>query len=169
MHMGVDAKDRAILRILQDDARTSQAEIGRQVGLSAATVNERIHRLERDGIIRRFTVLVDEQKLGVEITVYVEVFIESPAHEKEFVALVGKLPAVQECHFVTGEFSCLVKARVPDRRALRELVLDRINSLAGVRQTRTYIVLDTTQDDPRVEIPEPQDGEEPAKKRRRSS
>ena len=167
--MGVDAKDRAILRVLQDDARTSQAEVGRQVGLSAAAVNERIRRLERDGVIRRFTVLIDEQKVGVSITVYVEVFIESPAHEKEFVALVGKLPEVQECHFVTGEFSCLVKARVPDRTALRQLVLDRINSLAGVRQTRTYIVLDTTQDDPRVEIPEPEGEEKPVKKRRRRS
>ena len=167
--MGVDAKDRAILRVLQDDARTSQAEIGRQVGLSAAAVNERIHRLEREGVIRRFTVLLDDQKLGVEITVYVEVFIESPAHEQEFVALVGKLPEVQECHFVTGDFSCLVKARVPDRKALRELVLDRINSLAGVRQTRSYIVLDTTQDDPRIEIPEPETEPKAAKKRRRST
>jgi Lrp/AsnC family leucine-responsive transcriptional regulator len=165
--MRVDAKDRAILRVLQDDARTSQAEIGRRVGLSAAAVNERIHRLEREGVIRRFTILLDEQKIGVEITVYVEVFIESPAHEKEFVALVSKLPEVQECHFVTGEFSCLVKARVVNRKALRELVLDRINSLAGVRQTRTYIVLDTTRDDPRIEIPEPGDEEKPSKSRRR--
>ncbi len=165
--MGVDAKDRAILRVLQEDARTSQAEIGRQVGLSAAAVNERIHRLEREGVIRRFTVLLDEQKLGVEITVYVDVFIESPAHERKFVALVSKLPEVQECHFVTGDFSCLVKARVPDRKALRELVLDRINSLAGVRQTRTCIVLDTTRDDPRIEIPEPEEEGKPSRTRRR--
>jgi Lrp/AsnC family transcriptional regulator, leucine-responsive regulatory protein len=168
--MGIDAKDRAILRILQEDSRTAQAEIGRRVGLSAAAVNERMRRLEREGVIRRFSVLLDEQKLGVEITVFLEVFIESPAHEREFVALVSKLPEVQECHFVTGEFSCLVKARVTDRRALRELVLDRINSLAGVRQTRTYIVLDTTRDDPSIAIPEPrQDETRPASRRRSKS
>ena len=151
----MDQKDRNILRILQTDARTPQAEIGRQIGLSAAAVNERIRKLERDGTIRRYAALLDDRKVGVDIIAFIDVFIESPAHEEKFTALMNELPEVQECHFVTGDFSCIVKARVPDRRSLRELVLDRINALAGVRQTRTWIVLATTKETP--DLPRPDD------------
>ncbi|MHC4858915.1 MAG: Lrp/AsnC family transcriptional regulator, partial [Planctomycetota bacterium] len=72
----MDMKDLQILDLLQEDARLPQAEIGRRVGLSAPAVNERIRRLERDGLIRRWTVLVDDRKAGAEITVFVEVFID---------------------------------------------------------------------------------------------
>jgi Lrp/AsnC family leucine-responsive transcriptional regulator len=155
----MDAKDRRILDLLQEDARLPQAEIGRRVGLSAAAVNERIRRLERSGLIRRWTVLVDDRKAGAEITVFIEVFIDSPAYEAGFVALMQEIPEVQECHFVTGDCSCLVKAKVADRSALRELVLGRINSLEGVRQTRTYIALETAKEEPRVHLPEPPEEE----------
>ena len=139
----MDDKDRNILEALQLDARLTQAEIGRRGGLSAAAVNERIKRLDEDGVIRRWTVLVDDQLVGAEITAFIEVFIDRPSHEEEFVALVSSLPQVQECHFVTGDFTCLVKAKVANRQELRELIFDRINALEGVRQTRTYIVLAT--------------------------
>ena len=152
----MDATDREILRILQEEARLPQAEIGRRVGLSAAAVNERIRRMDRDGVIRRWTVLVDDQRVGAEITAFIDVFIESPAHEQEFVDLVSSLDEVQECHFVTGDFTCLVKAKVSSRQDLRALIFDRINALPGVRQTRTYIVLSTPKEDPRVVIFDPE-------------
>ena len=164
----MDAKDRHILELLQEDASLAQAEVGRRVGLSAAAVNERIRRLETDGVIRRWTVLVDDRKVGAEITVFMEVFIDNPKHEHGFVGLMEEIPEVQECHFVTGEFSCLVKAKVADRSALRVLVLERINSLPGVRQTRTYIALETTKEDPRVPIVTPPEREDAGKKRGRS-
>jgi Lrp/AsnC family leucine-responsive transcriptional regulator len=154
--MGLDARDREILRLLQADAALTQAEIGRRVGLSAAAVNERLKKLERDGVLRGWTVLLDDQKVGAGITAFVEVFIEGPEHEREFVELVSGMEEVQECHFVTGDFSCLVKAKVAGRGELRELILDRINGLAGVRQTRTFIVLETAKETPRLRIPEPE-------------
>ncbi len=155
----MDRKDLRILAILQDDARTRQAEIGRRVGLSASSVNERIRRLEEEGVIRRWTVELDAARVGADITAFVDVFIESPRHEAAFVELIRGLPEVQECHFVTGESSCLVKARVANRQALRELVLDRINALEGVRQTRTSIALATPKEDPRVPVLGPDRGE----------
>ncbi|MEN8151024.1 MAG: Lrp/AsnC family transcriptional regulator [Planctomycetota bacterium] len=155
----MDDKDRQILRLLQKDARTPQATIGERVGLSAAAVNERIRRLVTNDVILGFTVEVDDAKVGVDITGFVDVFIESPRHEPAFVALMEELPAVQECHFVTGDFTCLIKVKVPDRRALRELVLDKINSLEGVRRTRTSIVLATPKEDPRIPIPDGPPGE----------
>ena len=139
----MDEKDRRILNILQVDAKTSQAEIARRVALSPASVNERIHKLEQRGVIRRYVAILDDQKAGKEITAFIEVFIEHPRHEEPFVRLTGEMEEVQECHYVTGEFSCLLKVKVPDRQSLRELVLDRINALEGIRQTKTMIVLQT--------------------------
>jgi Lrp/AsnC family leucine-responsive transcriptional regulator len=150
--MELDLKDRQILELLQVDAKTSQAEIARRVGLSPASVNERIHKLEQKGVIRKYVALLDDRKAGNDITAFIEVFIEHPRHEGPFVALTRELAEVQECHYVTGEFSCLLKVKVPDRASLRELVLDRINALEGVRQTKTMIVLETAKEETRLAL-----------------
>lgn len=150
--MELDLKDRHILEVLQVDAKTSQAEIARRVGLSPASVNERIHKLEQRGVIRKYVALLDDRKAGNDITAFIEVFIEHPRHEETFVRLTRELAEVQECHYVTGEFSCLLKVKVPDRISLRELVLDRINALEGVRQTKTMIVLETAKEETRVAL-----------------
>jgi Lrp/AsnC family leucine-responsive transcriptional regulator len=123
--------------------------------LSPATVNERIHKLELQGMIRKYVALIDNRKSGNDITAFIEVFIEHPRHEKAFVSLMRELDEVQECHYVTGEFSCLLKAKVADRAALRELVLDRINALDGIRQTKTVIVLHTAKEETRLALPAP--------------
>jgi len=151
----LDARDFQVLDLLQADAKLPQAEIARRVGLSLAAVNERIKKLERQGFVRRYVALLDDQKVGLDVTAFVEVFLEHPRHERSFVELMRDLDEVMECHYVTGEFSCLLKVRVPDRHALRILVLDRINALRGVRQTRTLIVLETAKETPAVQLPEP--------------
>lgn len=148
----LDQKDHQILDILQGDAKTAQAVIGRRVGLSPASVNERIHKLEQQRIIRKYVALLDDQRLGNDITAFIEVFIEHPRHEEGFVRLMRDLEEVQECHYVTGEFSCLLKVKVADRASLRELVLDRINALDGIRQTKTLIVLETAKEETRVAL-----------------
>jgi len=148
----MDSKDRQILDLLQGDAKTPQAEIARRVGLSPASVNERIHKLEQQGVIRKYVALLDDQKSGNDITAFIEVFIEHPKHEEGFVRLMRELEEVQECHYVTGEFSCLLKVKVADRASLRELVLDRINALEGIRQTKTLIVLQTAKEETKLAL-----------------
>ena len=148
----MDDKDRQILDLLQADAKAPQAEIARRVGLSPASVNERIHKLEQRGLIRKYVAILDDQKAGNDITAFIEIFIEHPKNEEAFVKLMLELDEVQECHYVTGEFSCLLKVKVPDRASLRELVLDRINALDGIRQTKTLIVLETAKEETRIPL-----------------
>lgn len=148
----LDRLDYSVLAVLQRDAKTSQAEIGRKVGLSVAAVNERVRKLEARGVIRRYAALLDEVAVGLGITAFVEVSIELPRHERTFVELMQSLDEVMECHYVTGEFSCILKVRVADRQALRTLLLDRINSHEGVRQTRTLMVLETAKETPAVPL-----------------
>jgi len=113
----LDPTDRRILALLQDNAKMSQADMAKEVGLTAPSVNERIRKLERGGFIRGYVTLLDERKLGHDITAFVEIFIEHPKFESSFIEAVGDLDEVLECHHITGEFSLLLKVRVRDMRA----------------------------------------------------
>ncbi|HXV75623.1 MAG TPA: Lrp/AsnC family transcriptional regulator [Candidatus Polarisedimenticolaceae bacterium] len=148
----MDPIDRTILRVLQDDGRRPRAEIAREVGLSTAAVHERIRKLERGGVIRGYAALLDAERAGCDLLVFVEVFIEHPKYEPAFLAAIGTMPSVQECHRVTGAATCLLKVRVADRRALQRLILDRINAMSGVRGTETVVVLSTTKETPQIDL-----------------
>jgi Lrp/AsnC family leucine-responsive transcriptional regulator len=148
----LDPIDRKLLSLLQDNAKLSQAELAKAVGLTAPSVNERIRKLERSGVIRGYVALLDERKLGHDITAFVEIFIEHPKFESGFIEAVGDLDEVLECHHITGEFSLLLKVRVRDMQAFRKLLIEKLNTVRGVRQTRTLIVLATAKEQRRIKI-----------------
>lgn len=148
----LDPIDRRILEALQRDARRARAEIGREVGLSVAAVHERVRKLERDGVVRGYAALLDPEKVGCDLLAFVEVFVDHPRYEARFIEEVGRMPEVQECHRVTGAATCLLKVRARDRRSLQTLILDRINAIAGVRQTETVVALSTTKETPRIHL-----------------
>jgi len=143
----LDATDRRILELVQKDASLAQAEIAKRVGLSTAAVHERLKKLESAAVIRRWTAVVDPAAVGVQVCAFVEIFFEHPRFEKGFIERVKKLPAVQECHHITGEFSLLLKVRVADMPALQRLLLEQLSGQEGVRQTRTVMVLSTVKED----------------------
>src|SRR5262245_23963876 len=149
---GLDAIDRKILSLVQDNAKTSQADVAREVGLTAPSVNERIRKLERAGYIRGYEAVLDEKKLGHDITAFVEVFVEHPKFEESFIEAVSAHDEVLECHHITGEFSLLLKVRVTDMVAFRRLLIEKLNSLRGVRQTRTVMVLGTAKEQRRLRL-----------------
>ena len=144
---GLDVKDRNILALIQRDGKMSQALIARHVGLSTAAVNERLKKLEQSGVIRRFTAVVDPKAVGIQVTAFIEVFIEHPRYEEPFIKRILELDEVQECHHITGEFSVLLKVRVRDMESLQRLVISQLNGAEGVRQTRTVMVLSTVKEE----------------------
>ena len=146
-HRSMDARDRHILSLVQRNGKLSQSEIARRVGLSTAAVNERLRKLERSGVIRRYAAVLDPHAAGASVTAFIEVFIEHPRQEAQFIPKILKLDEIQECHHITGEFSLLLKARVRDMEALQHLLLRQLNALPGVRQTRTVMVLSTLKEE----------------------
>lgn len=148
----LDPIDRKILALLQDNAKISQAKVAKAVGLTAPSVNERIRKLERCGYIRGYVALLDERKLGFDVTAFVEVFIEQPKFEAGLIEAVSGLDEVLECHHITGEFSLLLKVRVSDMEAFRRLLIEKLNTVRGVRQTRTLIVLATAKEQHRIKV-----------------
>lgn len=148
----LDPTDRKILALLQQDAKRSQADVAREVGLTAPSVNERIRKLERAGFIKGYVALLDDRKLGYDITAFVEVFVEHPKFETPFIEAVAELDEVLECHHITGEFSLLLKVKVIDMAAFRRLLIEKLNTIRGVRQTRTVMVLDTWKEQHRIKV-----------------
>ena len=148
----LDAIDRKILGLLQENAKIPQAKVAKAVGLTAPSVNERIHKLEQSGFIRGYVALLDEHKLGQDVAAFVEVFIEHPKFEESFIEAVSVHDEVLECHHITGEFSLLLKVRVEDMAAFRRLLIEKLNSIRGVRQTRTLIVLATAKEQRRIKV-----------------
>jgi Lrp/AsnC family leucine-responsive transcriptional regulator len=151
-HQAVDDTDLRILQLVQRDGKLAQAEIAKRVGLSAAAVNERLKKLEKSGAIRRFAAIVEPRAVGAALTAFVEVFLEHPRFELGFIERMLGLDEVQECHYVTGESSLLLKVRVRDVESLQGLLLRRLNGIEGVRQTRTLIVLSTLKEECLVPI-----------------
>ncbi len=137
----MDATDRTLLGLLQDDAHLSYAELGRAVHLSPAAVHERVRRMRRDGVIRRTTVEVDADALGRHLLAFVEVDTEGWATEP-LADAVRDDPRVEELHSVAGDTHFLAKARVAGPSDLQDLLRD-LYAVTGVRNTRTRVVLQT--------------------------
>ena len=112
----LDAIDRKILTVLQDDASLSVAEIGDRVGLSSTPCWKRIQRLEADGVILRRVALVDQNKIGLGITVFVSVETNDHSQEwlKKFAQVVGAMPEVMEFYRMAGDVDYMLRVVVPD-------------------------------------------------------
>jgi Lrp/AsnC family transcriptional regulator len=114
--VAMDAIDRKILAVLQADASLSVAEIGHRVGLSSTPCWKRIQRLEADGVIQKRVALVDQDKVGIGVTVFVS--IETGDHSEEwlrnFADVVGAMPEVMEFYRMAGDVDYMLRVVVPD-------------------------------------------------------
>jgi Lrp/AsnC family transcriptional regulator len=112
----MDAIDRKILAVLQDDASLSVAEIGNRVGLSSTPCWKRIQRLEADGVIQKRVAVIDQDKLGLGVTVFVSVETEDHSEEwlQKFAQLVGAMPEVLEFYRMAGDVDYMLRVVVPD-------------------------------------------------------
>ena len=141
---GLDKIDLKILRLLQKDGRISNLKLAEEVHLSPTAVLERVKRLTRDGFILGYEARLNPLKLGAGLMVFVEVLLDRTVHDvmDAFRAAVQVRPEILECHLVAGGFDYLLKTRVSEMAAYRSFVGDVIWSLPGVRETRTYAVME---------------------------
>lgn len=140
----LDKIDARILRVLQKDGRISNLKLAEDVHLSPTAVLERVKRLTRDGYILGFEARLDPDKLGAGMMVFIEVVLDRTTHDamNNFKAAVQVRPEILECHLVAGGFDYLIKTRVANMQAYREFVGSVIWALPGVRETRTYAVME---------------------------
>ena len=141
---GIDKIDLKILRVLQKDGRISNLKLADEVHLSPTAVLERVKRLTREGYILGYTARLNPDKLGAGMLVFIEVVLDrtTPDVMNAFKAAVQVRPEILECHLVAGGFDYLIKTRVADMAAYRELIGSVMWSLPGVRETHTYAVME---------------------------
>jgi Lrp/AsnC family leucine-responsive transcriptional regulator len=155
--MAIDDIDLRILDMLQRNGKLSQAKIAGAVGLTTPSVNERIKKMERHGMIKGFVALLDHEKMGLPLTAYIDVTLEHPRFEKSFVDDLEKLLAVQECHYVAGDFAYRLKVKAANPGALADFIQHRLLVMKGVSGARTCLSLASKKDStllPLVEEPE---------------
>ena len=140
----LDPVDRRLLRALQEDGRLSNAELARRCNLSPAACFERVRRLRERKVITGYAALVDPAKVGRGLLIFVEVHLDRTTGEvfDAFAEAVRRQPEVLECHMVAGGFDYRIKARVGDMDAYRAFLGDVLVKMPGVRETRTYAVLE---------------------------
>lgn len=140
----LDDTDRRILRVLQADGRITNAELAQRCNLSPAACFDRVRRLRERGVITGYAALVDPTKVDRGLLIFVEVLLDRTTADvfESFAAAVRLAPEILECHMVAGGFDYLIKARVRDMDAYRAFLGDILVRMPGVRETRTYAVLE---------------------------
>ncbi|WP_428606682.1 leucine-responsive transcriptional regulator Lrp [Sedimenticola sp.] len=151
----LDRIDRRILRTLQVDGRISYVELGKAVGLSTSPCLERVKRLEQEGYIKGYCAILNPQLLAASLLIYVEVSLEYNSSDifDQFRSAVLKLTQVQECHLVSGDFDYLIKVRISDMASYRELLGEIMHGLPGVRDTKSYVVMEELKETLSIDIP----------------
>jgi Lrp/AsnC family leucine-responsive transcriptional regulator len=137
----VEDIDRQIVRMLLADGRISYTDIGKATGLSTSAAHQRVRRLERRGVIKGYSAIVDQDALGLPLTAFVSVKPIDAAAPDDVPELLAPVAEIEACHSVAGDENYILKVRVGAPSAL-ETLLARIRSVAGV-STRTTIVLST--------------------------
>mgnify|MGYP001166233551 CR=1 FL=1 len=140
----LDRIDRNILIELQKNGRLSNVELSKRVGLSPTPCLERVKRLEVDNFILGYKAILNPEKLESALLVIVEITLSktSPDVFNDFSVAVQDLDVIQECHLVSGDFDFLLKTRVSDMAAYRELLGDTLLQLPAVSESRTYVVME---------------------------
>ncbi|HNW00817.1 MAG TPA: Lrp/AsnC ligand binding domain-containing protein [Burkholderiaceae bacterium] len=140
----LDRIDLKILNCLQEDGRISNLKLAESVALSPTAVLARVQRLTKEGYILGYEARLNPLKLGAGMMVFVELLLDrtTPNVFEAFKAAVQVRPEIMECHMVAGGFDYLLKTRMADMTAYREFAGTVLWQLPGVRETRTYAVME---------------------------
>lgn len=152
MDRNLDEIDAQILEILQQNARTTQADIAKAVGLAPSAVLERMRKLEAKGAIREYVASVDPHVANRPLLAFVAVRTNEYGPEQPSAQALAQLPEVLEIHHVAGEDCFLLKVRAKDAEHLGQMLRRQIATVPGVTSTRTTIVLETVKETSRIPI-----------------
>ena len=146
--------DKKILKEMQSDGRMTYSELAERVGLTTTPCIERVRRLEREGYIKGYAAQLNPEYLNAGMVVFVQIRLDRNSKDsfEKFKKSVAKLPLVQECYLVTGDFDFLIKARVSGMDAYRDFLEDNLLSIPGVKDSTSIVAMDVIKESMAVEI-----------------
>ncbi len=137
----INDTDVKILNVLLKNSRTPTTKIADHVVISNVATQQRITKLEKAGIIKGYTVILDYKKLGYRTTSYIGIFLEKAKNYNEVIAELNDVPEILEAHFTTGNYSIFAKVIAKDNIHLMEILNERIQNIGGIARTETFISL----------------------------
>ncbi len=149
--ISLDEKDLILLEKLQKECRRSLKEVAKEVGMPMSTVHEKIKRFEKIGLIRGYRALLDEKKLGFDVTAFIMASTEYVGGEKTFQRNIGEkvasLPHVLETHTISGDWDLVIKVKFKNVHELGRFVNERIRTIPGMSKTMTMVSIDEIKED----------------------
>lgn len=148
----VDEKDLSILRLLQKDAKLSVRDIAARINLSPTPTHERIKRMEKSGIIKEYTAIVDRKKVNKGMMVVCMIALN--AHNKsvatQFIEQVSKLKEVVELYNISGEFDFMLKILAPNMDEFHEFFVNQLSEIEGIGQTKSIFVMNSIKESSQI-------------------
>ena len=138
----LDQKDKIILKILQDNARTSNAEIARHMGMTASAIYERVKKLEKAGVVKAYEARLEPAVLGLNLLAIVLISLYDLTKMRDTGKVLAGFDKIQEIHYIAGKGSIMAKVRTSGTEDLEKL-LDSMNLIDNVKNTESTIVLKT--------------------------
>lgn len=150
----LDDTNKKILNILQNNGAITNADLAKKIGLAPASTLERVKKLEKAGVIKKYVALVDQEKVGKGVTVFVEVSLvdHSSASIKRFTNAVNNSPDVLECHHLAGDKDFLLKVLTEDIKHYKDFVLGELANMEGIGKVHTLFSLNTIKSDTAILI-----------------
>ncbi len=139
----MDSTDKEILRHLQQDALLTTKELASRLNLSPTPVYERVRRLEKDGVIKKYVALVDREKVAKDLMVFCSIRLKEHAQEAgaKFVQEIVRLDEVQECYNISGDYDFMLKIVVHDMREYQAFLMNKLASLENIGSTHSIFVM----------------------------
>ena len=144
----IDRIDQAIVNELQNNARITLTELANRVGLSKTPCQIRMRRLENAGYILGYHALINRSRMGARHVSFVQVTLSDTRSQalKSFNQAVKKIPEVEQCHMIAGNFDYLLKIRTADMDSYRSVLGEKVSTLPHVKQTSTFVVMESVRD-----------------------
>ena len=154
MNNTLDHIDKKILDLLQENGRMTNAQLAKDVGLSPPPMLERVRKLEKQGIIRKYVALVDPKKVdrGTVALVSVSLRLHQKNAIQEFVKEIQNIPEILECHHITGEEDYVLKVAIKDIEEYERFLRDQLTRISGIRKIKTSFILKTIKHQTKVPV-----------------
>src|SRR6478736_4083737 len=143
-HLEIDKTDLQILTALINDASLPYTEIAKQLNVSGGTIHVRMKKMEQLGIVKGSQLNIDFSKLGYDITAFIGIYLQKSSFYDEAASGLKSIPEVVNLHYTTGNYSMFVKIVCRDTLHLREVLHDKLQTVAGIQRTETFISLEET-------------------------
>ena len=150
----LDKVDLNILRLMQDNARISNADMARELGMAPSGVLERVKKLEQKGVIQQYTTRINPAALQQKMLAFIFLKASDGPGCTDTAEALSKIPEVQEVHHIAGDDCYLVKVRTYDSSTLVQLMRNNFSQIPNLLSTRTTIVLETVKEQQQLVIPE---------------